>query len=152
MAGEERAPPFGRFHPLGDSVVQVLVDIRCGDWVNWGSTHFSLCVREGFVEDDIDVIKPCELGNVLEAQRRIDIDDREHQQQNEYVFPNNTHAAALRAAQLIKRLPCGRPLVNSRLAQMVPGLRTVTLPAARLHRTPASTRQMMTLDASASRL
>ena len=45
MAGEERAPPFGRFHPLGDSVVQVLVDIRCGSWVNWGSTHFSLCVR-----------------------------------------------------------------------------------------------------------
>jgi hypothetical protein len=79
MAGEERAPPFGRFHPLGDSVVQVLVDIRCGDWVNWGSTHFSLCVREGFVEHDIDVIKPCELGNVLQAQRRIDIDDRERQ-------------------------------------------------------------------------
>ena len=28
---------------------------------------------------------------------------------------------------------------------MVPAIRTVTLPAARLHRTPASTRQMMTL-------
>jgi hypothetical protein len=78
MNGEERAPPFGRFHPLGDSVVQVLVDIRCGDWVNWGRAHFSLCVREGLVEDDIDVIKPWELGNILAAQRRINIDDRKH--------------------------------------------------------------------------
>ena len=91
MNGEERAPSFGRFHPLGDSVVQVLVNIRCGDWVYWGSTHFSLCVREGFVEDDIDVIKPWKLGNVLEARRRIDIDDRKHQKQNESVSPSYTH-------------------------------------------------------------
>ena len=91
MNGEERAPSFGRFHPLGNSVVQVLVDIRCGDWVNWGSTHFSLCVREGFVEDDIDVIKRWKLGNVLEARRRIDIDDRKHQKQNKSVFPSYTH-------------------------------------------------------------
>jgi len=92
MNGEERAPPFGRFHPLGDSVVQVLVDIRCGDWVNWGSAHFSLCVREGLGEDDIDVIKQWELGNVLQAQRRVDIDDRKYQKQNESVFPNYTHS------------------------------------------------------------
>jgi hypothetical protein len=40
----------------------------------------------------MDVIKP-ELGNVLRAQRRIDIDDREHQHQNKCVFLNRTHAA-----------------------------------------------------------
>ena len=113
MNGEERAPPFGRFHPLGDSVVQVLVNIRCGDWVNWGSTHFSLCVREGLVEDDIDVIKPWDLGNVLEAQRRINIDDRKHQKQNESVFPNYNHG---RPAPPQARLHAARCTSTSRHA------------------------------------
>jgi Putative ATP-dependent DNA helicase recG C-terminal len=117
MNDEERAPPFGRFHPLGDSVVQVLVDIRCGDWVYWGSTHFSLCVREGFVEDDIDVIKPWKLGNVLKARRRRDIDNRKHQKQNESVFPSYTHGrpraarARLHAARCVSTRdtrPCSR--------------------------------------------
>ena len=109
MNGEERAPSFGRFHPLGDSVIQVLIDIRSSDWVDRGSTHFSLCVREGFVEDDIDVIKPWELGNVLEAQRRIDIDDREHQRQNESVFPNYTHSRPRAAPD---KAPCGALCIN----------------------------------------
>ena len=116
MSGQERAPSFGRLHPLGNSIVQGLDDIRCGDWVDWGNAHFRLCGCEGLVDDNVDVIKPSELGNVLEAQRRKDIGDRERQRQNERVFPNSTHAAALRAAPLTKRLPCGRPHVNSRLA------------------------------------
>src|ERR1700722_20219160 len=129
MSGQERAPSFGRFHPLGNSIVQVLVDIRCGDWVDWGNARFRLCGCEGLVDDDVDVIKPSELGDVLEAQWRVDIDNREHQDQLERIFPNNNHAAALRAAPLTTRLPCGRPHLNSRLAQMVPAIRTVTLGA-----------------------
>src|SRR3984957_10610557 len=100
MSGQERAPSFGRFHPLGNSIVQVLVDIRCGDWVDWGNARFRLCGCEGLVDDDVDVITPSELGDVLEAQWRTDIDNRERQHQLERVFPNNTHAAALRAAPL----------------------------------------------------
>ena len=95
MGGQERAPSFGRLCPLGYSIVQVLVDIRCGDWVNRGNARFRLCGCEGLVDDDVDVIKPWEVGNVLEAPWRVDIDNREHQHQRERIFPNNTHAAAL---------------------------------------------------------
>jgi hypothetical protein len=65
MSGQERAPSFGRFHPLGNSIVQVLVDIRCGDWVDWENARFRLCGGEGLVDDDVDVIKPSELGDAL---------------------------------------------------------------------------------------
>jgi hypothetical protein len=68
MSGQERAPSFGRLHPLGNSVVQVLVDIRCGDWIDWGNAHFRLCVCEGLVEDDVDVIKPSELDHTTGSE------------------------------------------------------------------------------------
>jgi hypothetical protein len=55
---------------LGNSIVQVLVDIRCGDWVDWGNAHFPLCGREGLVDDDVDVIKPLEFSDVLKAVGR----------------------------------------------------------------------------------
>jgi hypothetical protein len=93
MSGQERAPSFGRLHPLGNSIVQILVDIRSGDWVDCGNSHFRLCGCEGLVEDDVDVIKPSELSDLHEAQRRVGIDDRERQHQNERVFPDSTQAA-----------------------------------------------------------
>src|SRR4029077_18025138 len=34
MNGEERAPSFHRLPPLRNSIVQILVEIRCGDWVD----------------------------------------------------------------------------------------------------------------------
>jgi hypothetical protein len=99
MNGEERAPSFDRLHPLGNSIVQILVDIRCGDRVDGGHAHVSVCRREHLADDDVDVIKPSELCDVVTSQRRIRIDHRDRQSQNEGVFPNKAHAAALRAAR-----------------------------------------------------
>ena len=44
----------------------ILIDIRSGDWVDCGNAHFRLCGCEGLVEDDVDVIKPSELGDLHE--------------------------------------------------------------------------------------
>ena len=67
MRGQERAPSFGRLHPLGNSIVQILVDIRCGDWVNSGNARFRLCGCEGLVDYNVDVIKPSRFGEVFET-------------------------------------------------------------------------------------
>jgi hypothetical protein len=92
---------------LGNSIVQILVDIRCGDRVDGGRGHFPPCGRERLIDDDVDVIKPSKFCNVLMAQRRIHIEHRGRQQPNECVFPNGDHEAALRAARE-QILPCGR--------------------------------------------
>jgi hypothetical protein len=69
MSAQKRAPSFDRLDPSGNSIVQILVDIRCGDRVDGGNAHFPLCGRKRLVDDDVDVIKPSELCNVLMAQR-----------------------------------------------------------------------------------
>ena len=69
MSAQERPPPFDRLHPLGNSIVQILVDICCGDRVDGGHAHFPLRGREQLVDYDVDVfIKPSKLCNVLVAQ------------------------------------------------------------------------------------
>jgi hypothetical protein len=97
MSFEERAPFFDRLQPLGISIVQILVDIRCGNRVDGGHAHVWLCGRKRLVDDDIYVIKPSELCNVFMAQLRIYIDYRDdyrdRQRQNERVFPTKAHAA-----------------------------------------------------------
>jgi hypothetical protein len=101
MSGEKRAPSFDRLHPLRNSIVQILVDIRGGDWVDRNHAHFSLCRREHVADDDVDVIKPSELCDVVTGQRRIHIEHRDRQRRNKPVFPNKAHAA-----------PSSRPRVN----------------------------------------
>ena len=95
MNGEERAPSFHRLHPLGNSIVQILVDIRCGDRVDGNQAHFSVCRREHLADDDLDVTKPSKLCDLVTGQRRKRIDhrDRQRQRQNERVFPTKAHAA-----------------------------------------------------------
>jgi hypothetical protein len=92
MSGQKGAPSFGRLRPLGNSIVQVLIDIRGRDGVDRGNAHLRLCEREGFVDDDVDVIKPSELCDVVTGQRHIRIDhgDRQRQRQNERVFPTKS--------------------------------------------------------------
>ena len=127
MSGQERAPSFGRLCPLGCPIVQILIDIRCGDWVDCGNAHFPLCGCEGLVENNVNVIKPSELGDLHEAQRRVGIDDRERQHQNERVFPDSTHAAPFAPPRQPKNLHVSGRTVNSHLAQMVPAIRTLVL-------------------------
>ena len=43
MSGEERAPSLDRAFPLGDPIVEVLVDTRRGRRVNEAAGHFRLC-------------------------------------------------------------------------------------------------------------
>ena len=50
MGGQERAPSFGRLRPLGNSIVQVLVDIRRGDWIDRRNLGFRLCVGQGLAD------------------------------------------------------------------------------------------------------
>jgi hypothetical protein len=78
----------------------------------------------------VDVIKPSELSHVLKAVGRKDIDDRERQRGNERVFPNNTHAAALRAAPRTKRLPFGAAARQFTSRAAVQASRTVRGPHA----------------------
>jgi hypothetical protein len=92
MNGEERAPPFGRFHPLGDSIVQILVDIRRGDRVDGNHADFSGCGREHLADDDVDATKPSNLCDLVTCQRRKRIDHRSRQRQSERVFPTKAHA------------------------------------------------------------
>ena len=88
MGGEERAPSFNRLHPLGNSIVQILVNIRCGDRVDGNHAHVSICRREHLADDDVDVIKPSKLCDLVTGQRRIRIDHRERQR--ERVFPTKS--------------------------------------------------------------
>jgi hypothetical protein len=61
MSTQEGPPSFGRLCPLGDPIVQVLVDIRCGDWIDRENARFWLRGRKGVVVDDVNVIKPSDL-------------------------------------------------------------------------------------------
>ena len=91
MGGQERAPSLGRLRPLSDSIVQVLVEIRCGDGVDRGSVCFRPCGREGLGDEDADVIEPSKLRDAFEA-RRVRIYGRKRQCQKEHVFPSTKHA------------------------------------------------------------
>jgi hypothetical protein len=95
MSGQEQAPSFGRFRSLGNSIVQVLVDIRRGDWVDGNHAHISIWKREHLADDDVDAIKPSKLCDAVTGQRRIPIDhgERQNERQNERVFPTKAHAA-----------------------------------------------------------
>jgi hypothetical protein len=92
MSSQEQEPSFGRLFPVGNSIVQVLVDIRRGDRINRGNIHFPLCGSEGPVDDDADIIKPLKRRGVFEAVRRIGKYHRDRKRQNERVFPNSAHA------------------------------------------------------------
>jgi hypothetical protein len=77
MNGEERAPSFHRPHPLGNSIVQILVDFRCGDRVDGNHAHFSACRREHLANDDVGVAKPSKLCDPATGQRRKRRDHRD---------------------------------------------------------------------------
>jgi hypothetical protein len=62
---------------LSDSIVQVLVDIRRRDRVDGRDARIPCCGGEGLVDGYADLIEPWKFGNVLEARRRIHVDDRE---------------------------------------------------------------------------
>jgi hypothetical protein len=119
MSFEKRAPSLDRLHPLGNSIVQILVDICSGDWVDGNHAHFSLCRREHLADDDVDVIKPSELCDVVTGQRRVRIHHRSSQRQNEPVFPNKAHAAPFKPPAS-KYFHAGAPHVNSHSSLRVP--------------------------------
>jgi hypothetical protein len=50
MSAQERAPSFDRLHPLRNSIVQILIDIRRSGWIDGGHAHFPLCGRERLVD------------------------------------------------------------------------------------------------------
>jgi hypothetical protein len=92
MGGEKRAPSIGRFRPLGDSIIQVLVEICCGDRVDRRIACLGRCGREGSHDKDPDAISPSSLRQVFELWRRIHIDGCKRQRQRDYVFPRIKHA------------------------------------------------------------
>jgi hypothetical protein len=95
MSGEERAPSFERPDPLGDPIVELLVDKRCGRWVDRGKGRFRLPGHERFIDDDVELIKPFELVDAFEAQRPMEIRaDRKPERENNRVFEKLSHATA----------------------------------------------------------
>jgi hypothetical protein len=68
MSSEERAPSVERPDPLGDPIVEILVEKRCGCRVDGGNDRRP-CGYEGLLDDDVDLIKPFELGDIFEAQQ-----------------------------------------------------------------------------------
>jgi len=97
MSSEERAPSVERPDPFGNPIVEILVEKRCGRRVDWGNGRRP-CGYEGLVDDDVDLIKPFELGDIFEAQQPMNIKaDRKPQRQNDCVFEKRFHGTASRS-------------------------------------------------------
>src|SRR3984957_3399172 len=87
MRGQESTPPLERLRSFDDAIVQVFVDLGCGDWIDRGNLRLRLGGGQRLGDDGADVIKPLGLRDVLKGRRRGCGEGRERQRQKEHVFP-----------------------------------------------------------------
>jgi hypothetical protein len=94
MGGQERAPSLCRIRPLGNSIVQVLVDFGGGYRIDGRN----LCLRlrsQRVIDGEADVIKPPRFRN-LSLVGGVRVDRWNRQRQKEHVFPKIKHALTFR--------------------------------------------------------
>jgi hypothetical protein len=94
MGGQERAPSFYRIRPLGNSIVQVLVDFGGGYRIDRRNLCLRVCSQR-VIDGDADVIKPPRFRN-LSLASGVCVDRWNRQRQKEHVFPKIKHALTFR--------------------------------------------------------